>query len=78
LQMVQILGPLHKERVWHTKLRRRASEREITLPAEMTSLLQKTELLSNCITVVNCTRPAPRPRGKDGPRFEYERDQGWV
>ncbi len=78
LQTVQILGPLHKERVWHTKLRRCASEREITLSVETTSLLQKTELLSNCIMAADCTRCAPRWMGKDGLRHDYERDWGWV
>jgi hypothetical protein len=78
LQTVQILDPPHKERVWQTKLCRRALEREITLPAETISLLQKTELLSNCITVADCTHHAPQRMGKDGPRHDYERDWGWV
>jgi hypothetical protein len=78
LQMVQVLGPLHKERLLHTKLHPRASKREITLPAETSSLLKKTDLLNKCMTVAEFTRRAPRQMGKDGPRHDYERDRGWI
>ncbi len=78
LQMVQILGPLHKERVWHIKLYCRTLEREITPWAKTSSLLQKTDHLNNCITVANFTHRAPPWMGKDGPRHDYESDWGWV
>jgi hypothetical protein len=78
LQMAQILGPLNKERVSHTKLHRRTSEREITLPAETSSLLKKTDLLNNCIMVADITHCDPWRMGEDGPRHDYERDRGWV
>jgi hypothetical protein len=77
LQMGQIRCPLHKERVAHTKLHCRISEREITLLTEMIGLLQKTELLENSITA-NFSRHAPRQTGKDGLRHDYERHQRWA
>ncbi len=83
LQMGQILFLLHKERVVHTKLCRRASEREITHLTEKISLLQKTELLDNSIMVADFVQSAPRWKGNNGPRYEicesnYKRDQGWA
>jgi hypothetical protein len=84
LQMGQIFCPLHKERVAHTKLLCCcASERKITHLTETISLLQKTELLEDSITVADFAQSAPQQMGNIGPRHEvhksnYEGDQGWV
>jgi hypothetical protein len=65
-------------REWRTPNSAAVSWREITLLTETISLLQKTELLDNSITVADLACRTPRQMGKDGPRHDYERDWGWA